>query len=184
MPSFDRIRARAVERCGGEAALEARLPVPKTEEALRAVGDDRYLSLMSLRVFRAGLKHSLVDAKWPAFKTVFAGFAPRAIRKGERNRAGSGHFQTPVAHSLPTNAGKRNPGKGCLAETPEEGNGRGCSQILVFNAPVLCYLCVIASNNARVTGLAPCQRSRAWTAGYWDNSCFDHRGTPWRFHRR
>ncbi len=80
MPSFDRIRARAVERCGGEAALAARLPVPKTVEALRATGDDRYLSLMSLRVFRAGLKHSLVDAKWPAFETVFAGFAPRAIR--------------------------------------------------------------------------------------------------------
>jgi 3-methyladenine DNA glycosylase Tag len=42
--------------------------------------DDRYLSQMSLRVFRAGLKHSLVDAKWPAFEEVFAGFDPRRVR--------------------------------------------------------------------------------------------------------
>jgi 3-methyladenine DNA glycosylase Tag len=41
--------------------------------------DGRYLSQMSLRIFRAGLKHSLVDAKWPAFEEVFAGFEPRRI---------------------------------------------------------------------------------------------------------
>ena len=35
---------------------------------------------MSLRIFRAGLKHSLVDAKWPAFEEVFAGFDPRRVR--------------------------------------------------------------------------------------------------------
>jgi 3-methyladenine DNA glycosylase Tag len=35
---------------------------------------------MSLRVFRAGLKHSLVDAKWPAFEEVFFGFEPRRVR--------------------------------------------------------------------------------------------------------
>ena len=41
--------------------------------------DDRYLSEMSLRIFRAGLKHSLVDAKWPAFEDVFLGFEPRRV---------------------------------------------------------------------------------------------------------
>jgi 3-methyladenine DNA glycosylase Tag len=35
---------------------------------------------MSLRIFRAGLKHSLVDAKWPAFEEVFFGFEPRRVR--------------------------------------------------------------------------------------------------------
>jgi 3-methyladenine DNA glycosylase Tag len=35
---------------------------------------------MSLRIFRAGLKHSVVDAKWPAFEEVFEGFDPRRIR--------------------------------------------------------------------------------------------------------
>lgn len=64
----------------GAAALEARLPQPKTEAELRATPDDRYLSQMSRRIFRAGLKHSLVDAKWPAFEEVFRGFDPRPVR--------------------------------------------------------------------------------------------------------
>src|SRR5665213_4001590 len=64
----------------GAAALDARLPQPKSAAELAATPDDRYLSQMSLRVFRAGLKHSLVDAKWPAFDEVFAGFDPRRVR--------------------------------------------------------------------------------------------------------
>jgi 3-methyladenine DNA glycosylase Tag len=35
---------------------------------------------MSLRIFRAGLKHSVVDAKWPAFEDVFDRFEPRRVR--------------------------------------------------------------------------------------------------------
>jgi 3-methyladenine DNA glycosylase Tag len=38
------------------------------------------LSQMELRIFRAGLKHSLVDAKWPAFEEVFDRFEPRRVR--------------------------------------------------------------------------------------------------------
>ncbi len=64
----------------GAAALDARLPRPKSASDLAAVADDRYLSQMSLRIFRAGLKHSVVDAKWPAFEEVFAGFDPRRVR--------------------------------------------------------------------------------------------------------
>jgi 3-methyladenine DNA glycosylase Tag len=80
MVDFGTILTRARERCGGEAALAARLPVPKSEAELIAVPDDRYLSLMSLRIFRAGLKHSVVDARWPGFEAAFAGFAPRRVR--------------------------------------------------------------------------------------------------------
>ena len=76
---FEAIEERARERAGGAQALARRLPVPKSSDQLRAVGDDRYLSLMSLRIFRAGLKHSLVDAKWPAFEEVFAGFEPARV---------------------------------------------------------------------------------------------------------
>ncbi|HWB51295.1 MAG TPA: DNA-3-methyladenine glycosylase I [Stellaceae bacterium] len=72
---FDAARQRH-----GAAAIEARLPQPKSASELAAVPDDRYLSQMSLRVFRAGLKHSLVDAKWPAFEKVFEGFDPRRVR--------------------------------------------------------------------------------------------------------
>ena len=64
----------------GAAALEARLPQPKSPKQLADTPDDRFLSQMSLRVFRAGLKHSLVDAKWPAFEEVFQGFDPRRVR--------------------------------------------------------------------------------------------------------
>jgi 3-methyladenine DNA glycosylase Tag len=35
---------------------------------------------MQLRIFRAGLKHSLVDAKWPAVEEVFCGFKPRQVQ--------------------------------------------------------------------------------------------------------
>ena len=68
-----------LNRFGSREALEARLPQPKSAAELRAVGDDRYLSLISLRIFRAGLKHSLVDAKWPAFEEVFFGFDPQKV---------------------------------------------------------------------------------------------------------
>lgn len=80
MSDFAPIFEAASARVGGAAALEERLPKPKSADELRAVGDDRYLSLMSRRVFRAGLKHSLVDARWPAFEEAFEGFEPRRVR--------------------------------------------------------------------------------------------------------
>ena len=74
-PILDAARTRL-----GAAALEARLPQPKTAAELAGTPDDRYLSEMSRRIFRAGLKHSLVDAKWPAFEEVFHGFDLRRVR--------------------------------------------------------------------------------------------------------
>jgi 3-methyladenine DNA glycosylase Tag len=76
---FEAIEERARERVGGAQALTNRLPRPKSADELRAEPDDRYLSQMSLRIFRAGLKHSLVDAKWPAFEEVFMGFQPKRV---------------------------------------------------------------------------------------------------------
>ncbi|SES12271.1 DNA-3-methyladenine glycosylase I [Halopseudomonas bauzanensis] len=68
-----------LNRFGSRAALEARLPTPRSADELRALSDDRYLSAMALRVFRAGLKHSVVDARWPAFEEVFFGFDPHKV---------------------------------------------------------------------------------------------------------
>jgi 3-methyladenine DNA glycosylase Tag len=79
MPAFDKI-LEAARRRVGEAELRARMPAVNAPEVLRAVGDDRYLSLMSRRIFRAGLKHSLVDARWPAFEEVFRGFELRRVQ--------------------------------------------------------------------------------------------------------
>ena len=80
MKAFRPTLARATKRAGGAKSLEESLVAPNTADALRSVADDRYLSLMSLRVFRAGLKHSLVDARWPAFEEVFHGFEPYRLR--------------------------------------------------------------------------------------------------------
>ncbi|UUQ63578.1 DNA-3-methyladenine glycosylase I [Pseudomonas fuscovaginae UPB0736] len=79
MRDYKWLHEYCLNRFGSAAALEAHLPVPRTPEQLRAFGDDRYLSMIALRVFRAGLKHSLVDAKWPAFEQVFFGFDPQKV---------------------------------------------------------------------------------------------------------
>jgi len=79
VPAFAPILDAARTRLGAKA-LEARLPQPLSAAELKAATDDGYLSQMSRRIFRAGLKHSLVDAKWPTFEEVFHGFAPRRVR--------------------------------------------------------------------------------------------------------
>lgn len=79
MRDYRWIHEFCLNRFGSAQALEARLPAPVSAEALRNLGEDRYLSLMALRVFRAGLKHSLVDAKWPAFEEVFFRFDPDKV---------------------------------------------------------------------------------------------------------
>jgi len=79
MGDYKWLHEYCLNRFGSVAALEARLPRPLTAAELRQIGDDRYLSLIALRVFRAGLKHSLVDAKWPAFEQAFFGFDPHKV---------------------------------------------------------------------------------------------------------
>jgi 3-methyladenine DNA glycosylase Tag len=80
MTTFKDIHAAAAARPWGAAALGHKQPKAKSDRALRAVRDDRYLSTMSLRIFSAGLKHSMVQAKWPAFEEIFHGFEPHAVR--------------------------------------------------------------------------------------------------------
>ena len=74
-PGFASILS-AAERRHGIEGVAARLAEPRSEAELRALPDDRYLSSMCLRIFRAGLKHELVDAKWPAFEEVWHRFDP------------------------------------------------------------------------------------------------------------
>lgn len=74
MTTFAPILAAAVARAGDEASLRADLKQPEPPEGLAMVGDDRYLSLMTRRIFRAGLQHRMVDARWPAFEAAFNGF--------------------------------------------------------------------------------------------------------------
>ena len=79
MRKFAPVLGRALARAGGAEALEGMLPSAKSARALRARGDDRYLSQMSLRIFRAGLRHAMVDERWPTFEKVFKRFEPRRV---------------------------------------------------------------------------------------------------------
>ncbi len=79
MHDYKWLNEYCLNRFGSAKALEAHLPTPNTAKQLQAIGDDRYLSTMALRVFRAGLKHSLVDAKWPTFEEVFYRFDPEKV---------------------------------------------------------------------------------------------------------
>ncbi len=79
MRDFQWMLEYGINRFGSLKALEARLPRAATPAQLIAVPDDRYLSLIALRVFRAGLRHSVVDAKWANFEEVFWHFDPEKV---------------------------------------------------------------------------------------------------------
>jgi 3-methyladenine DNA glycosylase Tag len=79
MHDYKWLNEYCLNRFGSAKALESHLPTPKTSKQLQAISDDRYLSTMALRVFRAGLKHSLVDSKWPSFEEVFYRFDPEKV---------------------------------------------------------------------------------------------------------
>src|SRR5690606_6603682 len=69
----------ALRRKGSITELEECLPQPASEQELLALSDAEYLSLITRRVFRAGLRHAMVDARWPAFEEAFWGFEPEKM---------------------------------------------------------------------------------------------------------
>lgn len=79
MRDYKWLEEYCLNRFGSRQALESRLPVARSADELRAMPDDRYLSMIALRVFRAGLRHSVVDARWPVFEEVFFGFDPNKV---------------------------------------------------------------------------------------------------------
>ncbi len=78
MQSFATIWDRAVER-HGEEDLRSRFLTPRSADQLRATGDDRYLSSMTSRVFAAGFRWRVIQAKWDGFEEAFAGFDPSTV---------------------------------------------------------------------------------------------------------
>jgi 3-methyladenine DNA glycosylase Tag len=82
MVAFAKIEKAALKRVGAKELQDRfkhRIPKIKSAAELKKVPDDRYLSLIALRIFRAGLKHEMVDAKWPAFERAFHGFDPHRV---------------------------------------------------------------------------------------------------------
>ena len=71
---FAQIYARAAERKGGENNLEALLDRPLPQSQLQQLGDDRYLSAFTKKVFQSGFVWRVVEQKWPAFEEIFFQF--------------------------------------------------------------------------------------------------------------
>jgi len=79
MLDFQKIRARAAKRKGGEQELASLLgPVPDNA-AVAKVSDDRILSTMAERVFAAGFVWRVIEQKWPGFEEAFLGFEPKRL---------------------------------------------------------------------------------------------------------
>ncbi|TMX50545.1 3-methyladenine DNA glycosylase [Photobacterium damselae] len=71
---FNQIYDRAAERKGGIQALEKLLVVPKNQQELALITDDRWLATFTLRIFQSGMTWQVVRNKWPNFEDVFFGF--------------------------------------------------------------------------------------------------------------
>ncbi|MBL4638885.1 MAG: 3-methyladenine DNA glycosylase [Gammaproteobacteria bacterium] len=72
MKKFETIYQRAVERIGSEKNLKTLLPDNlKTNNALIAITDDRYLAEMTRSVFKAGFVWRVIDSKWAGFEEAF-----------------------------------------------------------------------------------------------------------------
>lgn len=76
MRSFDEIFDLSAKRHGGREVLKASFAVLKTREELSAIPDDRWLSMMTRRIFQAGFNWRVVDNKWEGFEAAFEGFTP------------------------------------------------------------------------------------------------------------
>ena len=74
MKKFTKIRQRAEKRKGGAAALKKMLPKVASKQKLAAMGDDRYLAMMTKCINHAGFSWKVIENKWPEFEEAFFGF--------------------------------------------------------------------------------------------------------------
>ncbi|WP_315920749.1 DNA-3-methyladenine glycosylase I [Mesorhizobium sp. SP-1A] len=79
MIDFQKIRARAASRKGGDNVLASLLGAAPDNARLAAIADDRILSTMAERVFAAGFVWSVIEQKWPGFEEAFLGFEPKRL---------------------------------------------------------------------------------------------------------
>ncbi|MEM6587795.1 MAG: DNA-3-methyladenine glycosylase I [Pseudomonadota bacterium] len=75
MRDFDDILAIAAERKGGYRIVLDAIDPPKPDSDLATIPDDRWLSMMTKCVFRAGFNWKVIERKWPGFETAFDGFS-------------------------------------------------------------------------------------------------------------
>ncbi len=76
---FDEILHIAISATGSREILSERLPRPLSFSNLQELKDDRFLSMISRCIFRAGFVWKVVDKKWPNFEKTFLNFNPLAV---------------------------------------------------------------------------------------------------------
>jgi 3-methyladenine DNA glycosylase Tag len=79
MADFQKIRARAAKRKGGDAVLASLLGPSPDNSAVAKITDDRILSTMAERVFAAGFVWRVIEQKWPGFEEAFLQFEPKRL---------------------------------------------------------------------------------------------------------
>ena len=79
MTSFQTLYDLAAINKGSPAILEQVLPLTATSKELSKITDDRYLSMITRCIFRAGFVWRIIDYKWPGFENAFANFNPLAV---------------------------------------------------------------------------------------------------------
>ena len=79
MKPFADILAMAIDRKGGQAAVEDGLPEIKSPAELAATPDHRILAEMTRSVFQSGFAWKVIEAKWDGFESAFHGFVPGRI---------------------------------------------------------------------------------------------------------
>ncbi len=77
---FEDFWQQAISHHGSAKAITSRFPTINDASELANQSDAFYLSAISRRVFRAGMKHSLIDSRWPAFEEAFWNFDPLACQ--------------------------------------------------------------------------------------------------------
>jgi 3-methyladenine DNA glycosylase Tag len=119
---FEWMYQTALKRVGDKQELEKRLPVPLSEKALKEQADSYYLSQMSRRIFRAGLKHALVDKKWPAFEQAFFQFNPLRVAMMSDDELDQLMANTAIIRHWRKIKATRNNASLLIALAEEEGN--------------------------------------------------------------
>ena len=75
MRDFDELLSIAAERKGSVETVLGSIDAPKTAEELAKISDDRWLSMMTKCVFRAGFSWKVIAHKWDGFEVAFEHFS-------------------------------------------------------------------------------------------------------------
>lgn len=71
---FSKIYERAAKRKGGDQKLESMVSLPLLSAEIENIGDDRFLSEFTKKVFQSGFVWRVVRQKWPNFEREFFDF--------------------------------------------------------------------------------------------------------------